>query len=61
MVLCVERKMDQKNRLFIPADFVEKAGGKPNCKCYVQLDEDTKEIKIIMKGGIENEQSSLCN
>lgn len=57
MVLCVERKMDQKNRLFIPIEFIEKAGGKPNCKCYVQLDEDTKEIKIIMKGGDEVEQS----
>lgn len=55
MVLCVERKFDQKNRLFIPADFLKKAGGGPNCKCYVQLDEDTKEIKVIVKGGSKDE------
>lgn len=60
MVLCVERRMDQKNRLFIPIDFIRKAGGKPNGTYYVMLDEDTKEIKISMKGLKENEEK-ICD
>lgn len=61
MVLCVERKMDQKNRLWIPADFIKKAGGELDGHCYVQFDEDTKEIKIIMKGGREDERREVCD
>ncbi len=49
MVLCVERKMDQKNRLFIPKEFIEKAGGKADGTCYIQLDENEKVIKVFMK------------
>lgn len=61
MVLCVERKMDQKNRLWIPTDFIKKAGGELDGHYYVMFDEDTKEIKIVMKGGKNNEQSEVCN
>jgi len=43
MVLCVERKMDQKNRLFIPADFVEKAGGEIVGKMAILAEGDATE------------------
>lgn len=49
MVLCEERKFDQKNRVFIPKTYIMKAGGKENGECYVMFDEETKEIKIVFK------------
>ena len=49
MVLCVSRKFDQKNRLFIPKEFIEKAGWKLDGECYVSLDEDDRKIVIEMK------------
>ena len=49
MVLCQKAKFDQKNRILIPKDFIEVAGGNDNVSCYVTCDEDTGEIKIIIR------------
>ena len=49
MVLCQKAKFDQKNRILIPKDFIEVAGGTNGDSCYVICDEDTKEIKIIIR------------
>ena len=49
MVLCQKAKFDQKNRILIPKDFIDVAGGVENGTCYVTCDEDTKEIKIIIR------------
>lgn len=59
MVLCVEKKFDQNNRIFIPADFIRKAGGELDSRCYVMFDEDTKEIKIVIKKDDENEKAKI--
>ena len=55
MVLCQKAKLDQKNRILIPRDFIKVAGGEDNGSCYVTCDEDTKEIKIIIRPMKEKE------
>lgn len=59
MILCCERKFDQQNRLLVPLEYLRKAGGGPNCKCYVMFDEATKEIKIVVKECDGNEE--ICD
>ena len=50
MILCQKAKFDQKNRVLVPREYIKLAGGEDNCGCYITFDEDTKEIKIIIKG-----------
>ncbi len=49
MILCQKTKFDQKNRVLIPREYIQLAGGAEDGVCYVTYDEDTKEIKIIIK------------
>ena len=47
MILTEKRKFDQKNRLYIPLEYIRAAGGDPNGEVYVQFDEQTKEIRVV--------------
>ena len=49
MILCQKTKFDQKNRVLVPHEYIKLAGGEPDGVCYVTYDEDSKEIKIIIK------------
>lgn len=48
MILTEKRKLDLKNRINIPIDYIRKAGGGPNGEVYVTFDEETKKIEIIV-------------
>ncbi len=49
MVLCRKAKFDQKNRILIPVEMMEAAGGFPNCMVYVTHDEGTHEVKLVFR------------
>lgn len=51
MVLREKRKLDHKNRLHIPMEYIEGVGGRENGEVYVQFDERTRRIEIFFPGG----------
>ncbi len=51
MQLCEKKKFDNKCRIQIPKSYVAAAGGSPNSYAYVAFDEESKEIKIILREG----------
>lgn len=53
MKLVSKRSLDQKNRLFIPIDYITKAGGTLGGECYVTFDEETKRIEILFRYAVE--------
>lgn len=58
MILCQKTKFDQKNRVLVPREYIKLAGGEDNCGCYITFDEDTKEIKVIIKDKPKNEHQT---
>ena len=58
MILCQKTKFDQKNRGLVPREYIKLAGGEENGACYITYNEDTKEIKIIIKEISENENKN---
>lgn len=58
MILCQKTKFDQKNRVLVPREYIKLAGGEDNCGCYITFDEDTKEIKVIIKEKAKNENQA---
>jgi len=51
MLLREKRKLDHKNSLHIPMEYIEGAGGRENGEVYVQFDEKTRRIEIFFPGG----------
>ena len=58
MILCQKSKFDQGNRILIPREYIRLAGGERNGACYITYDEETKEIKIIIKEVTKNESKN---
>lgn len=56
MVLREKRKLDHKNRLHIPMEYIEGVGGRENGEVYVQFDERTRRIEnFFPRGGVPDE------
>ncbi|MBE6666844.1 MAG: hypothetical protein E7607_00845 [Ruminococcaceae bacterium] len=53
MKLVSKRNLDQKNRVFIPKEYITAAGGIYDGECYITFDEDTKKIEILFPSALE--------
>lgn len=47
MILCERKKVSDKGRVVIPADYLKKIGIEPGKEVYITFDEESKEIKIL--------------